>query len=420
LGKIESLPDRVPGAEAHASAECQLLGGLAIYNAALGRLEEAEACTDRIGDHLYDRLVTEPGGLARATVSARALFEYLHEIGSFAAGCEEGAKVPDRFSRAKLLEEALRTHFAVSITAIHGYNAMRSDRFLAAFLKHSASAGRLVRDRPALADNMSDMVDSVIENTTGIWHQAEANGQIEIALLAYDAQRCWRDGVTDPGWELLRAARSEQNLAAVKALAAAGDLLRSAIVVVDDNFFITAEITTSRSSGAGPPVISTWPLSPPPASCLHDPQSAFVVARNLVTPLTPGGRSTVWESGLPHLRGDSRGAYLYSDVWGSRIFGYTLELRLPARLLPQKIRIEGVFRDTVAIDMRFVQDGCEVRIVPRSTEVRWMGRLNVYCFDVGDTRFPFTATDGPFGDWVPVELFEHMMDLLARSQASRT
>lgn len=419
LGKIELLPDGVPGAEAHASAECQLLGGLAVYRAALGRLEEAEACTDRIGDHLYDRLITEPGGLARATVSARALFEYLHEIGSFAAACKEGAKVADRLSRAQLLEEALRTHFAVSTTAIDGYNAMRSDRFLVAFLEHSASAGRLVRDRPTLADDLLDMVDSVAENTTAIWHQAEANGQIEIALRAYDAQRYWRDGVTDPAWELLRAARSEQNLAAVRGLGATGDLRRSAIVVIDDNFSITAEVTTSRSAGAGPPIISTWPLSAQPTSCSHDPPNAFVVARSLVTPLAPGGRSTVWETGLPNLHGDSRGAYLYSDVWGSRIIGYTLELRLPARLLPQRIRVQGVPRDTVAIDMRFVQDGCEVRIVPRSTEVRWIGRVDVNCFDVGDTRFPFTAKDGPFGDWVPVELFEHTMDLLARSQASR-
>ena len=53
-------------------------------------------------------------------------------------------------------------------------------------------------------------------------------------------------------------------------------------------------------------------------------------------------------------------------------------------------------------------------------EVRWIGRLDVFCFDVGDTRFPFTATDGPFGNWVPVELFEHMMDMLGRSRASRT
>ena len=74
----------------------------------------------------------------------------------------------------------------------------------------------------------------------------------------------------------------------------------------------------------------------------------------------------------------------------------------------------------MAIDMRFVPDGCEVRIAPRGDEVRWIGRLDVFCFDIGDTRFPFTAADGPFGNWVPVELFEHMMDLLGRSQASRT
>ncbi|MGO6788727.1 CHAT domain-containing protein [Rhizobium ruizarguesonis] len=420
LGKIESLPDRVPGAEAHASAECQLLGSLAIYHAALGHMKEAEACTDRVGDRLYNRLVMEPGGLARATVSARALFEYLHDTGSYDAACQEGAKVTHRLTRAELLEEALRTHFAVCVTAIDGYNATRSNRFLAAFLKHSASAGRLVRDRPALADDLPEMVDSVAENTTGIWHQAEANGQIEVALLAYDAQRLWRNGVSDPAWELLRAARSEHNLAAVKALAAAGDLCRSAIVVIDDEFSVTAEVTTSRSAGAGSSVISTWPLSPHSASCSHDPPNAFVVAQSLVTPLASGGRSTVSETGLPHLSGDGRGAYLYSDMWGSRIFEYTVVLRLPGRLLPRKIRLEGVPRDSIAIDIRFVQDGCEVRVVPRDAGDRWMGRLDVYCFDLGDTRFPFTAPDGPLGNWIPVEFFEDMMDLLGRSQESKT
>jgi hypothetical protein len=420
LRKIEGLPDRISGAEAHAAAECQLLGSLAVYHAGLGRFAEAEACTDRIGEHLCARLIAEPGGLARATTSARALFEHLHEIGAFAAACDEGSRVAHRLRRAELLEETLRSHFAVCVTAIDGYRAMGSDRFLADFLEHSASAGRLVGNRPDLAKDLSDMVESVAGNTTGIWRQAGANGQIKLALLAYEAQRCWSNGLTDSAWEFLRAARSEPNVAAVAALAATGDLRRSATVVIGDDFHVTAEVTTHRSAVAGPPVISMWPLASDLTSYSCQPDDAHVVARHLVMLLAPNRRAMVRETGLPHLRGDSRGAYLYSDVWGSRTIGYSLDLRLPARLLPQKIRLEGVARDTVAIDMRFVPDGCEIHISPRSDEVRWIGRLNVFCYDVGDIRLPFSAADGPFSKWVPVELFEHMMDLLERSRASST
>lgn len=419
LRKIEALPEQVSGVEARAAAECQHLGSIAVYHAGLGRFAEAESCTERIGEHLSARPITEPGGLSRATTSARALFEHLNEIGAFEAACAEGSRVAERLGRAELLEETLRAHFAVCRTAIEGYRQRGSDRFLATFLEHSRSAGRLVHDRPGLANGLSDMVEAVAENTTSIWHQAEANGQLEVALIAYDAQRCWRHGVTDPAWEFLRAARSEPNLEAVAAVAATGDLRRSATVSIGDDFLVTAKVTTSRSAAPGPPVISMWPFSSHLNSYSCAPDGAHIVARHLVMPLMPNGSMTVQETGLPHLHGDGRGCYLYSDVWGSRTIGYALDLRLPIRLLPQKIRLEGVARDTVMIEMRFVSDGCEVRIAPHSDSVRWIGRLDIYCFDLGDIRFPFTAVDGPFGDWVPVEFFEHAMDLLGRSLASR-
>nr|WP_315249420.1 CHAT domain-containing protein [uncultured Duganella sp.] len=418
LGKIENLPDRISGVEARASVLCLLLGGFAVYYAGVGDFAEAQACSARIGDHLAARHFSDPGGLAHATTGARALFEHLHETGSYAAACDEGVEVVARLRQAELHEEALRVHIAICSSAIRGYEQRRQERFLTAFLENSALAGRLVQDWPNLAEVLPDMVDWVAQNSSSIWQQAAANGQLWLALLAYEAQRSWPDGVTDRAWELLRAARSESNRAAIANLAATGDLHRFVSVVIDDEFRVAAEVTTLRSATIGPPVISSWPLSSLPNDCSCGPESARIVARHVVGALTPDSRVIAREVSLPHLQGDSRGAYLYSDVWGSRTISYSLELRLPARLLPQRIRLQGVARDTVAIDMRFVPDGCEVRIAPRNKDVRWLGRLDIFCFDVKDTKFPFVAADGPFGNWVPVELFEQMMSLLGRSQTS--
>lgn len=418
LSRIEHLPDRISGVEARASVHCLLLGSLAVYYAGVGDLAEAQACSARIGDYLAARHISEGGGLSHATTGARALFEHLHETGAYAAACDEGVQVATRLRRAELHEETLRVHLAVCASAIDGYQRSRVDRFLVAFLENSALAGRLVQDRTNLAEVLPDMIESVAQNSSGIWRQAEANGQLWRALLAYDAQRCWPGGVTDPAWELLRAAHSESNRSTVAELAAAGDLRRFVAVVIDDDFRVTAEVTTSRSAANGPPVISMWPLSSLPDDCSCRPGSARIVARHVVSALAPNGRVTVREASLPQLRGDSRGAHLYSEVWGSGTISYSLELRLPARLLPQQIRLEGVPRDTVAIDMRFVPEGCEVRVAPRDEGVRWLGRLNIFCFDIKDTRFPFVAADGPFANWVPVELFEQLMSLLERSQAS--
>lgn len=418
LGKIENLPDRISGVEARASVLCLLLGSFAVYYAGVGDLAQAQARSAGIGDHLAKRDFSDAGGLANATTGARALFEHLQETGAYATACDEGVEVAARLRRAELHEEALRVHIAVCASAIRGYEQCRQERFLTAFLENSALAGRLVQERPVLAQTLADMVDWVAQNSSGIWRQADTNGQLSLALLAYDAQRSWPDGVTDHAWELLRAARSESNRAAVATLAAAGDIHRFGSVVIDDEFRVIAEVTTARSATIGPPVISMWPLLSLPDNCSCRPESVRIVARHVVAALAPNGRVIVREASLPHLRGDSRGAHLYSDVWGSRTISYSLELRLPARLLPQRIRLEDVARDSVAIDMRFVPDGCEVRIAPREENVRWLGRLNIFCFDVKDTRFPFVAPDGPFGNWVPVEFFEQMMGLLERSQGA--
>ncbi|TAU35388.1 CHAT domain-containing protein [Rhizobium ruizarguesonis] len=418
--QICTSPTHLYTTEERIGAECEMLGSLAVYRASQGRIDDAVACTERICQSITSGVFAKGGGLARATVSARSLLEYFAERKIFRLAFEQGERVCTYLSRAELFDEQARTHLALCSIALDAYQCTGTERFIERFLEHSSSAGALLKDRPEAGVDLEVWLGPIFRNTVGVWQQSDASGNLNLAVMAYDAQRRWRDGTTQAQWEMLRAARSQDNIKAVKELAASGDLFRSARVLIDSELRVSASISTHRSSRPVPKaVLSLWPFAPTSEMPAEPGQGVSIAARHGVMILKAGETATIWEHDLPHFRRDTRGACLYSDVWGSDSIVYTLEIEMPRRLLPQHIDFEGIDRRRMALDIRFYEHGSQLRISSRDPEKSepWRARMNLFCFDIGLARLPFTESGSPFCEWIPFELFEHMMNLVGKPNA---
>ena len=229
-------------------------------------------------------------------------------------------------------------------------------------------------------------------------------GRIASAVGAYKTQLALHTSTRRAEWDILASAYSEECLARVRTLAAAGLLRRDFVFRIASDFQATLETTTSWLTAASgterdkDDLLISLPFEDQGFTCNVAGAVACREARQLVFPLGPSQQVTVTERLSKALRvmpGSPDDVRLHATAWGSVRYPTSLTFLLAKDLAPVRTQLEAVRGPLPSGWIVASSDGLRITIGQDSVGP-WLARFAVMLRHVPGAGAFLARQDQPF------------------------
>ncbi|MGW2788207.1 hypothetical protein ACWC3X_44920, partial [Streptomyces populi] len=396
---------------------CDILSAGACYRAARGD----HAAASRLQNEIAARLVSPT---PEPAVHLSELSRWYSDHDDHLRALRQARTDSDSLEQAGLREMAMRSEWLVGDSALRAYTKSGDRRHLDTFVESSQRMGRLQPRQPNTDPRLREALDWAREQTKSLRQQLASQGKYRRALRAHQALTSWPDSSgsgsgESPGgadWDLLEYALHPQNLAAIRALTAAGALRREATVRIAADHTVTIDVTTIRDEVTGPGSLTAVPslvygCLPLPDAPPPQPGIAYVAGAAIQT-LRPGAPATLHTMTHPVPPRDGSGNRLYRAVWGSTVIPHRVDIHLAPGLVPGLVECAPRSGYEPRTTIHFGADGCHLTLGPPDGAAPWLADVAVVFRVSADVGALLARPGSPFTHEMSFSQYSLLLGLL--------